>query len=509
MILEAADRHPDGQAFVFGKESLTYSQLVEKASGLAAFLKERGTKVGDRIGVLLPPCIESPVAVYGSLLAGCAFVPLDPDAPGPRLEYAIRDCGISHVVTSDHLSGKLPSRDAVEQRIESLIGVDAASDPRTFSWEEVSEFENDDASGHGSNEDSLAYVMYTSGTTGEPKGIMHTNASGLAYARASRDLYGVSSSDRLANHSPLHFDISTMGYLTMPLANGTTVLLPDAHKKMPASLSQLLETEKITIWYSVPLALTQLVDFGAIDKRDLSSLRWILFGGEPFPTDKLKHLMDLLPHARYSNVYGPAEVNQCTFFNFDSSISLENAVPLGQVWEAAEGIVRGRGGSDVRNGEDGELLISSGTMMKGYWGREDLTASSVIRLRAADGEERLFYKTRDIVRHRPDGSLDFVGRADRQVKVRGYRVELNEIEAAIRDHDGISDCGVVVSEDSEEERSIRAFAALRNGITVSKEQVLEHLALSLPRYALPSEVLFVESIPRTPAGKIDYKALAR
>ena len=171
------------------------------------------------------------------------------------------------------------------------------------------------------NETDLAYIIFTSGSTGRPKGIMHSHFSALNYARLSANTYELEESDVLSNFSSLHFDMSTMDYLTVTYAGASAVIISEAYTKIPASLSRLMQDEAISIWYSVPFALIQLLQHGLLEQRDLSSLRWVLYGGEPFAPKHLKKLMDLWPHARFSNVYGPAEVNQCTYYHLPNSFS--------------------------------------------------------------------------------------------------------------------------------------------------------------------------------------------
>ena len=260
---------------------------------MASMLNELGVKRGDRVGVFLESCLESAISVYGIMSVGSVFVPLDPNAPPSRIAYVINDCGIRHIICGKKQSRSL--KIVLEENIslEVVIGIDEKLPVKTVSWEEIDRISPSQTVSVRMLEDDLAYIMYTSGTTGTPKGIMHSHRSGLAYAKLSRDLYDVRPSDILGNHSPLHFDISTMGYFTMPLAGGTTVLIPESHKLFPASLSQMIEKERLTIWYSVPLALIHLLQRGVLEDREIDSLRWVLFGGEPFPAKHLRSLMKL------------------------------------------------------------------------------------------------------------------------------------------------------------------------------------------------------------------------
>ena len=216
--------------------------------------------------------------------------------------------------------------------------------------------------------DDLAYVMYTSGSTGVPKGLMHTHASGLAYAQLSVDLYSLTPSDRLANMAPLHFDISTLEYLAAPLAGARTVVVGEDVARFPASVTELMEKERITVWYSVPHAMVQMLHYGAVETRDLSQWRWMLLGGERIPVDHINAMMKLVPQIRVVNVYGPAEVNQCTHYELPRPYSTtSDTVPIGQPWADTEALVVDDALEPVATGETGELLIRTTTMMQGYW----------------------------------------------------------------------------------------------------------------------------------------------
>ena len=471
-------------------------------------LNELGVKRGDRVGVFLEPSLEAAISVYGIMTAGAVFVPLDSNAPPARIAYVINDCGIKHITSAPKQSRSL--KKVLEENIslEGVIGIDEKIPIKTISWDEIERMSPHKAVSVRMLEDDLAYIMYTSGTTGTPKGIMHSHRSGLAYAKLSRDLYDVGPADILGNHSPLHFDISTMGYFTMPLAGGTTVLIPESHKLFPASLSRLMEKEKLTIWYSVPLALIHLLQRGVLEDRKLDSLRWVLFGGEPFPVKHLRNLMKLWGTATFSNVYGPAEVNQCTYFHLSELPEKEAAIPLGHVWNNTETLIVDQNDSEVEKGEIGELLVRTATMMKGYWGNPELTNKAFFRRESLPNVEEIFYRTGDMVWRNEDGQLMFAGRQDRQIKIRGYRIELDEIETVLTSHSNIIETAVYYLK-NEEDVSIEATVVLSESGHETEENIKKFLAGKLPGYAVPQKIYFSDKIPRTAAGKIDYKALKR
>lgn len=506
IIKNAANRFPDNAAFRYVNESLTFEELLKRSNGLAFMLSELGVKRGDRVGIFLDPSLETPISVYGIMSAGAVFVPLDPNAPVARIAFVINDCGIRHIISSKKQSHSLKKVLEENTSIEFVIGIDNDLPVKTVSWEEIARINPSQTVSVRMLEDDLAYIMYTSGTTGTPKGIMHSHRSGLAYAKLSMDLYDVKSTDILGNHSPLHFDISTMGYFTMPLAGGTTVLIPEGHKLFPATLSQMMEKEKLTIWYSVPLALIHLLQRGVLEDRKLDSLRWVLFGGEPFPAKHLHSLMKLWDKAVFSNVYGPAEVNQCTYFHLSEFPGRDDAIPLGHVWNNTEVLIVDNNDLEVVDGDTGELLVRTATMMKGYWGKPELTQKAFYRREKFPNAAEIFYRTGDLVWQNRDGQLMFAGRKDRQIKIRGYRIELDEIESVLISHSYIIETAVYNLKDGDEQ-FIEAIVVLNEQGRETEENIKEFLAARIPAYALPRKVHFSNKIPRTPAGKIDYKQL--
>jgi len=509
-VEHSAEKSPDQDAFRFHGEGVSYSQLNRRANALAAELVKRGVKPQDRVGIFMNKSLHLPVAVYGILKAGAAYVPLDPTSPVGRLDFILRDCGIRFLITQKNKLRVIKQVQNIESRLDGLIGIEEADDLaiNTLSWTEIYAAESYRVPTIRLMERDLAYVMYTSGSTGKPKGIMHTHSSGLAYAKLSAALYDVKPGDKLANHSPLHFDMSTFEFFSGPLHGATSVLIPEEYTRLPASLSKLLEDEKMTIWYSVTFALMQLLLRGVMEDRDLTSLRWVLFGGEPFPVKYLRELMQQLPNARFSNVYGPAEVNQCTFYHLPE-VPDENmtSVPLGEIWDNTSGLIVDENDNEIETTEPGELLIRSATMMRGYWGRPDLNESAFyIREPFADYKE-VFYRTGDLVQRAEDGNLLFLGRKDRQIKTRGYRVELDDVESALLSHLAIEEAAVYPVPDEEGTQFIEAGVTLKAEQDTTVQELIVYLKSKLPHYAIPRKLQIMDEFPRTGTGKIDRRTL--
>jgi amino acid adenylation domain-containing protein len=496
-----ADRQPDRLAFKGLGGERTYADLHKETDQVAQTLRALGLNKGDRVGVFLNRCLSSPIAVYGILKAGGVFVPMDPSAPPSRNAFVARDVGMRFMMTDDQQRFVLRKFEFSSTPIEAVIGLtqqpaevhsvpwsDVRDNAFCNTWEEVTE-------------DDLAYIMYTSGSTGQPKGIMHTHRSGMSYARLSSQLYNVKPDDVIANHSPLHFDISTFGYLSSMLAGATTILCSDAHIKMPTSLAQLIQDEGVTIWYSVPLALIQMKDTGVLPELDWSKLRWIKFGGEPFPPSYIRDIMPHTPNATWANIYGPAEVNQCSYFHFTAPPEEDQPIPLGHIWDETQALILDDEDEVIVDDTPGALVISSSTRMKGYWKNEDLTEKSLFE---KDG--KTYYRTGDLVSFETDGLYHFHGRKDRQVKIRGYHVELEEVELALEQHASVRNASAFPREDEDGTRFIAA-AIEPAGDDIALEEVRRHIKFKLPAYAQPRIILIINALPRTSAGKVDYKAL--
>ncbi|GAB5535920.1 MAG: hypothetical protein Rubg2KO_21690 [Rubricoccaceae bacterium] len=501
LIDDSAARTPEQEAVRFNGAALTYAELSRQSDQLATLLIDQGVQKGDRVALLLGKGLQAAVSIYGVMKAGAAYVPLDVTAPPSRLAFILRDCGIRHLVTAPAHVGALKEILAEGTPVEVCVGIEDTDElaVRCLPWRAVEEALNGAPDVHLAGSD-LAYILYTSGSTGTPKGVMHTHASGLSWAQGTASAYGLAAEDRLSNHAPLHFDLSTFDYFASALVGATTVIIPEIYTKLPASLSALIPSERLSVVYAVPFAFTQLLLHGALDKRDLSTLRWVLFAGEPFPARYLRALMQRVPHARFANIYGPTEVNGVTHYIVPDTFahSDEDTVPIGDVFPFASAMVVDEDDQHVEPGEPGELWIRSDTAMQGYWGRPDLNATAFVE---PSGER--FYRTGDLVRQRDDRVLLFLGRKDRQVKTRGHRVELAEVEAVLADHEAISEVAAFTVPDTEGSHRILAAISAQPGIELTVSTLREYAFTRLPAYAVPERIAVLDVFPRTPTGKVD------
>ena len=508
-ITNAAERASHRPAVCFSRQCLTYGELESRSNSLAHLLVEQGLHRGDRVGIYMNKGLESAVAMYGIMKAGGAYVPLDPFSPMERLSYVVKDCGIRHLITKDSKIDALQLLYTAGEGPQFLIGASPQSDLPALCtpWAEVYNCSTEPLANNLTEQD-LAYILYTSGSTGVPKGIMHTHRSGLSFAEWAAAEYGLTQEDRLSNHAPLHFDLSTFDFFAGAIAGAATVIIPEVLTKFPADMSRLMETERITVWYSVPFALIQLMEHGTMQTRDLSAMRWILFAGEVFPTKHLRQLMGMFPSVRFSNLYGPTETNVCTYYHVSPiQEDSDEPIPIGKACANIEDLVLDLDDKPVPPGDVGELLIRGGVVMKGYWGQPEKTAQGFYRRQSFGNFDDLFYRTGDLVQLDADGNYRYLGRKDRQIKTRGYRVELDEVEVALISHPDVQEAAAYPVPDGQGSNLIEASVIPHQGTDLVEADLVEHIAHRLPPYAIPVRIMVVSDFPRTSTGKINRREL--
>ncbi|MEM7272483.1 MAG: amino acid adenylation domain-containing protein [Actinomycetota bacterium] len=504
LVADAAAANPEGTAAVFDDRSLDWAGLDHRVGCLASALREAGVRRGDRVGIYLHKSMESLVAVHGVLRAGAAYVPIDPAATAATVAAIVADCNIDVLVTHDLRRAGVTAL-TEQATLGAVLGLSEplAGGPRTISWAEVDA--GSPAPPAPSVADDLAYVMYTSGSTGTPKGIMHTHRSGLAYATMSAAYFGLGPDDRMANFSPLHFDMSTYEVLAGVAAGATVVLIPEPHLRLPASLATYLATNRCTTLYTVPSLFQQLLARGGLADHDWSAVRWVLPAGEVFPPEPLAELVKIFRGANFSNVYGPAEVNHITSHDFTEAPADGRPLPIGRAVADVELQIVDEGDRPVADGERGLLLARTSTMMAGYWNRPDLDAAGFLDETGPGGLRHRWYRTGDLVSRDPDGVLRYYGRADNQIKIRGNRVELEMVEAAVGSLPGVEQAVVGVRADGDGDSVLVARYVATGEVEVDGWR--RALATQLPPYAIPAAYQAVGRFPLTPSGKIDRRSV--
>ena len=501
-----ARKTPEQPALCFQGKEMSYAALDEASNQLAHALIANGLEKSERVGIYMHKGLALGVAIYGILKAGGVFVPLDPLLPLERLQFILKDCQIRHLVSADRQSEMISSLTDISAL--HVYGVTSSTPFPGPDWTDIQSYSTTRPNVELIDQD-LGYIMYTSGSTGQPKGMMHTHHGSISYARWGAIHVGLTAADRVASHAPLHFDLSIFDFFSTAQSGATVVLVPEPVTKLPASWTQYIESERISVVFTVPFTLIEMLERGAMEKRDLSSLRWILFGGEPFPPKHLRELMRALPDTRFTNVYGPAEAPSCTCYDVPPlPDEYDEPIPIGTVSLNSADIVVGENDAECGVDEEGELCIRSSTLTKGYWNRPDLNSRVFLKREAFGPFPDVYFRTGDLVVRRDDGQLRFLGRKDRMVKTRGYRVELDEVEAALVSHDSVSEAAAFTVPDGHGSKAIVASVTVYSAGDANTSTILQHAGNKIPAYALPQHLEIIDDFPRTSSGKIDRKRLA-
>jgi amino acid adenylation domain-containing protein len=498
LLRDAAAAHPTQVAVRSGVNHLTWAELDAAADRVSACLAAQGVHCGDRVGLYLEKGLEAVAALYGIMRAGAVYVPIDPEGSALRAAAIAEDCAIAALVTdADRLAGL---RAVGSDRAVRGIVCGGREADGYVSWQDVQ-------AGEGLRprgllvETDLAYVLYTSGSTGRPKGVAITHRNALTFITWARHALALQPGDVLSNHAPLHFDLSTLDLFGAASVAATTCLVPAATAQFPADLTRWIDTSGITVWYSVPTALSLIVRYGNLASVSLDRLRLVLFAGEVFPNRYLSELMRLVPGRRYLNLFGPTETNVCTYYEVTEPPDAQGSVPIGRACTNYRCEVMDEAGVILHGaGVQGELVVTGPGVARGYWGDEQRTAE---RFPAAHS-----YRTGDIVEIMSDGenpTFRFLGRRDNLIKTRGYRVELGEIEAALYAHPLVRECVAVAVPDTTVGNRVLAFCALAG--PTDEGDLAETCRAQLPPYMVPEQIVLLDALPTTANGKYDRKQL--
>jgi amino acid adenylation domain-containing protein len=492
--------------------SVTYAELDRRANQLAHTLLDVGVLRGDSVGLYLDKSLESVVGIYGVLKAGAAYVPLDPNAPAARLSYIAGNCEIRVLLTGKEKSGRWADLLTNGAPLETLVvlnehgGSSGLDGIRIVTADEVASRADSSPGIEGIDLD-LAYILYTSGSTGQPKGVMLSHLNALTFVRWAAERFAVGPEDRLSNHAPFHFDLTILDLFAAASAGAAMIIVPPEVSVFPAEVRRFIEENDITVWYSVPSILSMLVLRGGLHGGEFLRLRTILFAGEVFPTKYLRRLMELLPHVEFHNLYGPTETNVCTYYQVPNlPEDRSEPIPIGKAITNVEVFAVTDEGNVAGQGEVGELYVRGTTVLQGYWGDPD-RAGRVLFPNPYGGEVRdPIYRTGDLVRWAEDGNFHLLGRRDHQIKSRGYRIELGEIETALYAHPAVVECAVIAVPDELITNRIKAYVAVRDGLEPA--ELVSFCTERIPKYMIPESFEVLERLPKTSTGKIDRQALS-
>lgn len=469
-----------GGVAVVGRRTLTYGDLAGEVARVRAVLVADGVAPGDRVGLLADRSVDGVVGVLGILSSGAAYVPLDPTSPPARNASILRDAGAERLL----VGGRNPARATPILREHDVPAW--SLDPEARVTSRVSALP--DAPSVAPvvlPPEALAALLYTSGTTGTPKGVMLSHRAIGAFAEWARETFALSPSDRVPALSPLTFDLSTFELFSVLSAGAELHVAPPGTTVFPRSFADFVAERALTVIYAVPSVLSRLLDGGL---SDAAALRAVLFAGEVFPLERLRALMSAVPEARFANLFGPTETNVCTWWELDGPPPAE--VPIGWPSCGDEAVVV----QDGAPADEGELWIAGPTLCDGYWGRPELTDATFVEADFGDGLRR-WLRTGDRVVRRPDGALLYRGRGDTMLKHQGFRIQPEEVEGALASHEAVEAALVAI-----DDGALVARVELRT--PVAAEELRAWCERRVPRYMVPDCVVVVDALARTSTGKL-------
>ena len=489
LIKLQARRTPERTAVIWRDRRLSYSELMNEVTRLSACLRGRGVKAECVVGVCLERSLEVLIALLAVLDAGGAYLPLDPAFPTERIAFMLDDSRAHALITHSGLASRFTASTV------QTLAID-----RPHEWGASIE-----APGYvAPTAASLAYLMYTSGSTGVPKGVMVEHRNVVNFFRGMDEVLGTEPGVWLAVTS-ISFDISVLELL-WTLTRGFVVVIQGDEEKLTAGeygFAEQITRHSVTHLQCTP-TMAELVIRRPLMAEGLKTLRKLLVGGEPLPAELADSLRRLVS-GEVHNMYGPTET---TIWSTTAAIRAGEAVTIGRPILNTQICIVRDDGCECPRGEIGEIFIGGDGVARGYWQRPELTAQRFVDLRFEGEAARRFYRTGDLARYREDGNIEFHGRVDHQIKLRGYRVELGEVEAILGGHPAVAQV-VVCPYGQAGSAQLAAYLVLEPECAVTQDELREFARNKLPDYMIPAVYAFLPGLPLTPNGKIDRNALPK
>lgn len=488
--LEAfAGRHPDKTAFADKERSLTFLETWRIARSIGSSICERGYRRRP-VAVFMDKKAECVAALLGVVCGGCFYCPLDPKMPKERLDTILSVLDPVLLIT--------------DRSKEEQVKAFAYKGPVLF-YEEISIHQDlggqlDEVLDQVTENDPL-YVLFTSGSTGIPKGVLVGQRVVIDYLRWLEETFAFTSEDVFGNQAPLYFDVSVHDIYGTLYFGARMEIIPPSYFSFPVRLVEYMNERRITTFLWVPSAMGMIANLDAFQFALPKYLRHVMFAGEVLPAKHLEYWVRYLPDQVYANLYGPTETFVCTAYVMDKEDSRDKPLPIGKPILNSRAVILDEEDRPVEDGEVGELCMKGSCLALGYYRDPERTAASfVLDPTNPDYPERI-YRTGDLVRTDPRGELLYVSRKDDQIKHMGYRIELGEIEAAAAGVEGIRDCACIYEE--EKKRIILCY----DGRPMEKKELEQRLAKKLPAYMMPARFCYHPALPHNANGKIDRKRL--
>ncbi|MGK7923836.1 MAG: amino acid adenylation domain-containing protein, partial [Spirulina sp.] len=507
-LIEArVESNPEAIAIVDNRQQLTYRELNQRANQLAHYLEQFQIEPNTLIGICLERSCEFTIAILAILKAGGAYLPLDPDYPAERLLFMLKDANVPLVITRKEI-GNIVSDSAIKF-------IDLEANQTAIEGKSLENLTSRVTS------NNLAYAVYTSGSTGQPKAVCIPHYSLSSYIRSLEKPLGIEASDRYLHTASFAFSAGVRQTLLPLFIGATSVIANRQQRQDPSQLFQLMKNAEVTIWDTVPtiwqFCINVLQELDNEIRLDLlqNSLRLILVTGEPLGWEIPHNWRYQLQHpAQMVNLYSQSETTgTVSYYMIPEGFSQKTGiVPLGKPLDDTQIFLLDENLSSVSAGEIGELCVTGKRQVRSYLNRPELTRKKFIINPFAEISH--LYKTGDLARYLPEGIIEFVGRSDRRIKIRGFRVELEGIEATLTQHPAVKEIVVITREDLPKDNNLVAYIALSNTYSSSdksseiQEKLRNFLAKKLPEYAIPGLFILLDALPRNPNGKLDRRHLS-
>ncbi|MDH5548231.1 MAG: amino acid adenylation domain-containing protein, partial [Gammaproteobacteria bacterium] len=487
-----ATQKPEAKAITFNNQSLSYSELNEKANRLAHYLRAQNAGPEIRIGLCVDRSLEMIVGILGILKAGCAYVPIDPSYPQELLNATLKDSKIKLLLTVSSVETVLP--DLPTRVLNQLSYTEFSLDTK---WDELNEYPTTNPRNQ-SLPNNLAYVIYTSGSTGRPKGVQlqHGGLSNLIHTQIKQ--FAITETTRTLQFASVSFDTSVWEIFGTLAAGGTLYIANQEQRHSIEKTLELIKEQRVNLATLPPSAMS-LVD----SSEELPELKTLIFAGEACPVSLVQKWAI---NRNFYNAYGPTENTVC--ISLAQCDENSGVPPIGRPIQNVTVYLLDSNLNPVPQGAIGELYVGGGSIARGYLNQPGLTADKFLPNPFSQTAGERMYKTGDLARFLPDGNLEYQGRIDHQVKLRGFRIELGEIEFALRKHPGIREAAVLLREDKPGEKKLAAYLVAQAEMSLPDSQELRSFIKSrLPEYMVPASFINMETLPLTPNGKVDRRAL--